>query len=54
MSSTERTGVVIRSSRLPRSRSRTMAIAVKMTIVMLRITPISAGTFFTAVRLSGL
>ena len=54
MSSHERTGVVISSSRLPRSRSRTIAAAVKITMVMLRITPISAGTICTAVRRSGL
>ncbi len=54
MSSAERTGVVISSSRLPRSRSRTMAIAVKITMVMFRITPMSAGTICTAVRRSGL
>jgi len=54
MSSAERTGVVISSSRLPRSRSRTSAIAVKITIVMLSITPISPGTTCTAVRRSGL
>ena len=54
MSSHERIGVVISSSKLPRSRSRTIAAAVKITIVMLRITPISAGTTCTAVRRSGL
>ncbi len=49
-----RTGVVISSSRLPRSRSRTRDTAVKITIVRLRITPINAGTICTAVRRSGL
>jgi hypothetical protein len=46
--------VAISSSRLPRSRSRTTAADVKITIVMLRISPISAGTICTAVRRSGL
>ena len=50
----ERTGVVISSSRLPRSRSRTMATAVNMVIVMVRMTPIRPGTVFTAERRSGL
>ena len=54
ISSQERIGVAISSSRLPRSRSRTIAAAVKITMVMVRITPISAGTICTAVRRSGL
>ena len=54
MSSIVRTGVVINSSRLPRSRSRTIATAVNSTIVKLKITPIRAGTIMTAERRSGL
>jgi len=53
-SSKELSGVAISSSRLPRSRSRTMAPEVNSTMVMERITPISAGTICTAVRRSGL
>ena len=48
------TGVAISISRLPRSRSRTSAIAVNMTIVMVRITPTSPGTVLTGARRSGL
>ncbi len=48
------TGVAISISRLPRSRSRTSAIAVNSTIVIVRITPTSPGTVFTAARRSGL
>ena len=54
ISSHERIGVVISNSRLPRSRSRTIATAVKITMVMFRMTPINAGTTCTAVRRSGL
>jgi hypothetical protein len=39
---------------LPRSRSRTIAIAVNIVMVIVRITPISVGTICTAVRFSGL
>jgi hypothetical protein len=54
MSSNELAGVVISSSRLPRSRSRTIATAVNIIMVIDRITPIRAGTICTAVRFSGL
>ena len=54
MSSIVRTGVVINSSRLPRSRSRTIATAVNSTIVKVKITPIRPGTIMTAERRSGL
>ena len=54
ISSGVRTGVLISSSRLPRSRSRTIATAVNSTIVMVRITPIRPGTICTCERRSGL
>ncbi len=54
MSSRLLSGVAISSSRLPRSRSRTMAPEVNSTMVIVRITPMSAGTICTAVRFSGL
>jgi hypothetical protein len=54
MSSAELTGVLMSNSRLPRSRSRTMATAVNRIIVIVRITPMSPGTMFTGVRRSGL
>ena len=46
--------MVISSSRLPRSRSRTTAVEVNTIIVIVRITPHNAGTICTAVRFSGL
>ena len=47
-------GVAISSSMLPRSRSRTAAIAVNIIMVMVRMMPISPGTMVTAERRSGL
>ncbi|MNF19040.1 hypothetical protein D3C80_2235110 [compost metagenome] len=47
-------GVVISSSMLPRSRSRTMATPVNITMVMVRMMPMRPGTMFTAERRSGL
>ena len=41
-------------SSVPRSRSRASAIAVSMTIVIVRMTPMRPGTMYTAVRWSGL
>ena len=49
-----RTGVVMSSSRLPRSRSRTMAMEVNSTMVKVRMTPMVPGTIITAERPSGL
>ncbi len=54
MSSAELTGVLMSNSRLPRSRSRTIATAVNRIMVIVRITPISPGTMLTGVRRSGL
>ncbi|MNN94185.1 hypothetical protein D3C81_2127680 [compost metagenome] len=54
ISSIELTGVVMSSSRLPRSRSRTMAAEVNMIMVMVRITPSRPGTMLTAERRDGL
>ena len=54
VSSHGETGVAISISRLPRSRSRTSAIAVNSTIVIVRIMPTRPGTVFTAARRSGL
>ncbi|MCY1277213.1 hypothetical protein D9M70_259010 [compost metagenome] len=48
------TGVVMSISMLPRSRSRTRAMAVNSTMVMVRITPTSPGTVFSGARRSGL
>jgi hypothetical protein len=53
-SSIDRTGETISCSSVPRSRSRAMPIAVNITIVIVRITPTSPGTMYTAVRRSGL
>ena len=47
-------GVAISNSMLPRSRSRTMATAVNITMVMVRMMPISPGTMLIAVRRCGL
>ncbi len=44
MTSSGETGVAKRFSMVPRSRSRVMASAVIITIVMVRITPIRPGT----------
>ncbi len=54
VSSAGETGVAMRNSRLPRSRSRTIAIAVNSTIVIVRMTPMRPGTVFTGARRSGL
>ena len=54
VSSHGETGVAISISRLPRSRSRTRAMAVNSTIVMVRITPIRPGTVLIGARRSGL
>ena len=48
------TGVAMSISMLPRSRSRTRAMAVNSTMVMVRITPIRPGTVLTGARRSGL
>ena len=48
------TGVAISISRLPRSRSRTSAIAVNSTIVIVRITPMRPGTVLIGARRCGL
>ena len=48
------TGVAISISRLPRSRSRTSAIAVNSTSVIVRITPTRPGTVFSGARRCGL
>ena len=53
-SSKGRTGETMSCSRVPRSRSRASAIAVSMTIVIVRMTPMRPGTMYTAVRWSGL
>ena len=54
MTSTGRSGVESRFSIVPLSRSRVMASAVMMTIVIVRITPISPGTMLYWVMFSGL
>ena len=54
VSSQGETGVAINISRLPRSRSRTSAMPVNITKVMVRITPIRPGTVLTGARRSGL
>ncbi|MNN60773.1 hypothetical protein D3C81_1759750 [compost metagenome] len=47
-------GVAISSSMLPRSRSRTIATAVNITMVMVRMMPIRPGTMLIAERRCGL
>ncbi|CSA37702.1 Uncharacterised protein [Vibrio cholerae] len=54
INSMEWTGVVIKSSKLPRSRSRTIAALVNKIMVMVKITPSNPGTIFTAERRLGL
>src|SRR5690606_1481899 len=54
ISSLRSSGVAISSSMLPCSRSRTIAIAVNMVMVIVRMMPISPGTMLTALRRSGL
>src|SRR3990172_624900 len=46
-------GVTISCSMVPRSRSRTMEVAVSMEVSICRIIPISAGTMKYALRRSG-
>jgi hypothetical protein len=48
------TGVAISISMLPRSRSRTSAMPVNITSVMVRITPISPGTVLSGALRPGL
>ncbi len=54
ITSNGRTGMASRFSIVPRSRSRVTAIAVIITMVMVRIVPIRPGTMLYSVAPSGL
>ena len=54
ITSNGRTGIESRFSIVPRSRSRVTAIAVIMTMVMVRMVPIRPGTMLYSVDPSGL